>query len=182
MIGAGREELEESYLGEIALDEPARTRRSCWRPQGLTLGAVLPRRLVRGARGRGARHLRLHGLRPDRTGAHAVRQAAARRAASLQDRRRRVPARQHDRRPRRAGIGYRAGKPARDAVPRGAGLQEHLDRHPRAHFALAAQAGARARDRRRCMCSGSASARPTSRRGSARCRAATSRRSRWPNG
>ena len=48
---------------------------------------------------------------------------------------------------RRAGHRLRAREPARHAVPPGAGLQEHLDQHPRPHLAAAAQAVARARDR-----------------------------------
>ena len=43
----------------------------------------------------------------------------------------------------------RAREPARHAVPPGAGLQEHLDQHPRPHLRAVAQAGARARDRQR---------------------------------
>ena len=76
MIGAGREELEESYLHDIALksraDAPA-----VLEAHGLTLAPFYRDVSSRRARRRSARHLRLHGVRADRTRAHPFRQAQA---------------------------------------------------------------------------------------------------------
>ena len=83
---------------------------------------------------------------------------------------------------RRAGIAF-VPESRRDMLfHAGAGLQEHLDQHPRSHFVPAAQAVARARDRH---AAGRAIADPAARRSissSACCPAATSRRWRWRNG
>ena len=134
-----------------------------------------------GAGGRGARRLRLHGLRADRARARAVRQAAAGARASVRiGGKPRQPA-QH-RRGQRRRHRLRAGEPARDAVRRRAGLQEHLHQHPRAHLAACWLQPARgARDRARAI-SSALQHPPALRRAArwARCRAATSRRWRWP--
>ena len=77
MIGKGGEALEETYTDDIMLPPPDRSaggaegQRALARPQPAG-------RLVRGARRRSARHLRLHGLRAAGTGADPVRQAQAR--------------------------------------------------------------------------------------------------------
>ena len=138
------------------------------------------RRFVRGPRRRGARHLRLHGLRAARTGADPVRQAQAR-PGLAGDRRRAESLPQHGRRPARRDR-LRAREPPRHAVPAGAGLQEHLDQHPRSHFVPAAQAVARARDRHAAGRAIADQARRASISTSACCPAATSRRWRWRNG
>ena len=65
--------------GELSRPDQARQpprRAGGARRQGADARAGLSRRLVRGARRRGARRLRFHGLRPARTGAHAVWPAA----------------------------------------------------------------------------------------------------------
>ena len=91
-------------------------------------------RLVRGARRRSARHLRLHGMRAARTGADPVRQDQARPRHAGRGRRAKN-LRQHGacaaRRHR-----LRSREPPRHAVPPGAGLQEHLDQHSRSDFGL----------------------------------------------
>ena len=84
------------------------------------------------ARRRGARHLRLHGLRPARAGAHAVRQAAAGARRASPSTASRCGSRSTAR-ARRAGIAFVPESRRIDAVRRRAGLQEHLDRHARPH-------------------------------------------------
>ena len=81
MIGKGREALEETYTDDIMpcrrAERPAggpESRRAVACPQP-------PGRLVRSALRRGARRLRLHGMRAARTGADPVRQAAVPTAA-----------------------------------------------------------------------------------------------------
>ena len=137
-------------------------------------------RFVRGPLRRGPRHLRIHGLRTARTGADPVRQAPARPGHACGSRRPEgVP--QHRRCTARRGR-LRAREPPRHAVPAGAGLQEHLDQHPRSHLAAVAQAVARTLDRRRGRSSNCRSGPRRSSSSSACCRAATSRRWRWRNG
>ena len=127
MIGAGHEELEESYLGEIALhsrpDAPVVLRRE------RTDAAPRAYRDVT-FEARAGEVLGIYGFmgcRPARARAHAVRQASRPSAARSTSTARPVRLR-NTAAARRAGIAFVAGKPARDAVRRGAGLQEHLDR------------------------------------------------------
>ena len=139
-----------------------------------------PRHIADAAQRRDHRRLRLHGLRPGRAGARAVRQGKpARRTA---DARRQAGAFPLD----RGGAARRhrlsAREPAHDAVPHRAGVQEHLDRHSRPHpphpaAGRAASGRSPTRISRTCR---SARRAPTSR--SAICPAATSRRWRSPNG
>ena len=179
MIGAGREELEESYLGDIALKSHAGAP-VVLEAQGLTLepfysdlsfvaraGEVLG---VYGFMGCGQIELSrtLFGkLKPDERGP--------------QDQRRSRAARQHDRRQDRR---HRLcpGKPPRDAVSRGAGLSQRLDRVSRISLALASQARPPSAPTPSCIRAGSGSGPTMSRRDWARSRAAISRRSRSPNG
>ena len=77
MIGAGREELEESYPRRDHALEPPRGAGGPSRHRSDAL-SLLSRRDVRGARWRGSRRLRIHGVRPIGAGAHAFRQASRR--------------------------------------------------------------------------------------------------------
>ena len=138
------------------------------------------RGFVRGPRRGGARHLRLHGMRAARTGADPVRQDKAR---PRHARGRRPPKGlpQHGRR-QAFRDRLRSREPARHVVPAGAGLQEHLDQHPRSHFFPAAQAVAGAQRSPIGRSSSCGSGPRPSISSSACCRAATSRRWRWRNG
>ena len=137
-------------------------------------------RLVRGPRRRSARHLRLHGLRPARTGADPVRQAEARPGHARHSRRPEgLP--QHGRCPPRRDR-LRAREPPRHAVPAGAGLQEHLDQHPRSHLVRCCSSRRASARSPRGRSSSYRSGPPRSISSSACCPAATSRRWRWRNG
>ena len=130
MIGRGHQELEEALEGEVALaSDPARDR-SVLEATGLGRKGAFADVSFDGARRRGARALRLHGLGPARARQGADGQARAgarvdpaRRPAGAADQHLAGQAGRH-----RAG----AREPALDAVRQGAGLQEHLDQHPRA--------------------------------------------------
>ena len=76
----------------------------------------------------------------------------------------------------------RAGEPALDAVPPRAGLQEHVDQRAGPHRAALAEARRRARHRAPA-CRGAVDPAADGRHAAAAaCRAATSRRWRWPSG
>ncbi len=126
MIGRGGEALEH----ELPSDDPMlpaaeRQLRGPRSRRPASLARSLQRRLLRGARRRGARHLRLHGLRPAGAVAHPVRQAEAGR--------RHARRRGHSRTfastaaARRAGVALVPESRRAHAVSPGAGLQEHLD-------------------------------------------------------
>ena len=179
MIGAGREELEESYLGEIKLSSRPEAPVAL-RATALTLspsyrdvtfearaGEVLG---IYGFMGCGQLEL-----------ARTLFGQASRRQRLARDRRRNEDAAEH--RGRQTGRRRLCrGEPPLDAVRRRAGVQEHLDRDPRAPVALAAQARAGARNRRRA---GQGARHPPAQDRIAprrRSPAATSRRSRWRSG
>ena len=183
MIGAGHEELEESYTGDIPLhsrpDAKVVLEVDGPEPRGRVSG-----RVAAGARRRGAGHLRVHGLGPAGTGAHAVRQAAGRSGGRL-----RMDG-------RRSGCASRAdarGAPAWPSCRRAgasmlfahrAGVQERVDqRSSTASIVVLAAAGRGARDRARA-CRAACSIRPphVSIGRLAPCPAATSRKSRWRSG
>ena len=179
MIGKGREALEETYTDDIMLPPPS-DRPVVLKANGLSLarslqdvsfearaGEVLG---IYGFMGCGQLELAriLFGkLRPDHgTLAVAGDRKAFRSTADATARRDRL----------------RAREPPRHAVPAGAGLQEHLDQHPRSHFVAVAQAVARARRSPRGRSSSCRSGPRPSSSSSACCPAATSRRWRWRNG
>ncbi len=179
MIGKGREALEETYTHDIMLPPPT-DQPVVLNANGLTLagrlrdvsfearaGEVLG---IYGFMGCGQLELAriLFGkIKPD----HGTLAVAGKPKG--------LP--QHGRRQARRDR-LRAREPARHAVPAGAGLQEHLDQHPRSHFVPAAQAVARARDRQPAGRAVADPARRPSISSSACCPAATSRRWRWRNG
>ena len=105
MIGAGHEELEESYTGEIRSQSPAQAP-VVLEAQGLTRAGAFDDVSLAGARGRGAGHLRLHGLGPARARPHAVRQAAGRRGRTCASTAGRVRPRAAPPRAKRAGIAF----------------------------------------------------------------------------
>ena len=140
----------------------------------------LRRHFARCQGGRGAGRLRLHGLRPDRAGPRAVRQAEGDRGDIDQRRQGPAPAQHRRCAPRRRRL--RSRKPPLDAVLPGAGLQEHVDQRAGPHCAAVAEARHRARTSRAAMSRRCRSVRRRWRRCCRACRAATSRRWRWPSG
>ena len=180
MIGLGHEELEESYTGAIELDS---------KPDAPVVLAARSLGLGRAYADvsldvRAGEVLGIYGfmgcgqLELARTLFGKIR--AKRGTLSIDGRP--VTARQH-----RGGQArrhrLRAGEPPLDAVPPRAGLQEHLDLDPRAH--LAALAASPPPSARSPQTPGREPQHPPApRRGacSARSRAATSRRWRWPSG
>ena len=144
MIGKGREALEETYTEEIALP-PSSDRPLVLEARQLSLGRSLQDVSfgvragevlgIYGFMGCGQLELAriLFGkLRPD-AGELAIagKPEAFGSTADARERRDRL----------------RSGEPARHAVPPGAGLQEHLDQHPRSYFLAVAEAVTRTIDR-----------------------------------
>ena len=157
------------------------TRRSCWKRTASRLGRayrdvslevhageVLG---IYGFMGCGQLELAAHLVRQAEAGQRIARRSTASRVAlastaTRAQRRRRL----------------RAGKPARDALPPRAGLQEHVDRHPRAHLAPLAEAGGGAARSRRGTWSACSIRPPRVDPLLGSFPAATSRRWRWRNG
>ena len=180
MIGDGHDELEESYTGAIALDS-APTAPVVLRGRRAHRRARLPRRLARRPRRRGARHLRLHGLRPARARPHPVRQAPRRTAARLTVAGKPVRFR-NTAAARRAGIAF-VPESRRSMLFYHEPLYKNisiaiLERISRLWLKPAAER-AMMRSARSSACT---SGRPVPRRSSAPSPAATSRRWRWRSG
>ena len=134
--------------------------------EGLTLAPYFRDVSFAGPCRRSARHLRLHGLRPDRTGAHVVRQAARRTRGGCEldgavTRLKHTTARQ-ERRHRLC-----AGEPAHDAVSRGADLPA-TSPSPSSSCSRKLVRAPRSRARGRAPSTRSARRPPAGRRGAAR--------------
>ena len=157
MIGTGREELEESYLGEIKLDSRPEAP-VVLRAKDLTLAPSYRNLTFEARAGEVLGDLWFHGLRAARIGANPVRQVSPRERIA-RDRRQGDDAQEHDG-GQEGGRRLCRREPPHDAVQRRAGLQERLDRGPRAPVEMALEAGPRAGDRQG---SGQGSRRPPSR-------------------